>query len=284
MINRRTFLSTTVGTALGGLCLTSLGRASGKGLMKKIDKVGVQLYTVRREMAKDFEGTLQQIAAIGYKEVEFAGYYNRSPREVKAVLDRYGLASPAAHIPVKSLREELEQTIEAAKVVGHRYLVCPFLAPNERKSLGDYKSLTALLNRVGESCRKAGLQLAYHNHDFEFAPLDGKLPFDLLLAETDPKLVKLELDLYWITKAKQSPAAYFNKYPGRFELFHVKDMDNTPKGSFTEVGRGVIDFKQIFAQSKKAGVKHYFVEQDETPSSPFESLKVSYAYLSRVEF
>jgi len=284
MINRRTFLKTTTRGALGGLCLMSLGRAESKAAVRKINKVGLQLYTVRREMAKDFDGSLQKVAAVGYKEVEFAGYYERTPQQVKVVLDRYGLAAPSAHVALKALRDELEKSIEAAKVIGHRYLICPWLEPGERKTLDDYKKLAADLNRVGEACRKAGIQLGYHNHDFEFAPSDGKLPYDLLLAETDAKLVKMELDLYWITKAKQDPFAYFDKYPGRFELFHVKDMDQTPKQGFAEVGRGSIDFKRIFAAGQKAGVKHYIVEQDETPGSPFDSIKVSFDYLKQLEF
>ena len=140
------------------------------------------------------------------------------------------------------------------------------------------------LIRAGEDCKKAGIQFGYHNHDFEFAAMEGQMPFDYLLKQTDPKLVKIELDLYWITKARQQPEKYFAMYPGRFELFHVKDMDNTPKEFFAEVGRGLIDFKSIFQQSKKAGVKHYFVEQDETPGSPFDSIKISYDYLSKLKF
>ena len=284
MINRRTFLDTATRSALGSLCLTGIGGMEGRAAPKKLGKIGVQLYTVRNEMAKDFDGALRQVAAIGFKEVEFAGYYNRTPQQVKAALEQYGLTAPAAHASLKALREELTRTIEAAQVVGHRYLICPFLLPPERQTLDSYKRLAAFFNQVGESCRRADIRFGYHNHDFEFLPLEGQVPYDLLLAETDPKLVKMELDLYWIIKAGRTPAEYFAKHPGRFELFHVKDMDQTPRRHFTEVGRGTIDFKQIFAQGKRAGVKHYFVEQDETPGSPFESLKASFAHLRGVNF
>ena len=272
MTDRRQFLR----AAAGGMCLAGLG-------WKKLGAVGVQLYTVRRELGQDFEGTLGKIAAIGFREVEFAGYYDRTPEQVKATLDKLKLTAPSAHVPVAGLRDELAKHLAAAKVIGHHYLVCPWLAPEERKALSDYQQLAALLNRAGKACREAGLQLAYHNHDFEFMPLEGRLPFDLLLAETDPQLVKIELDLYWIAKANREPAAYFDKYPGRFELFHVKDMDKTPKQFFTEVGRGTIDFKAIFALGQKAGVKHYFVEQDESPA-PLESLKTSFTYLQGLDY
>ncbi len=182
------------------------------------------------------------------------------------------------------LRGDLNKAIGTAKAIGHEYVVCPYLDASERKTLDQYRQHAALFNKAGQACREVGLQFAYHNHDFEFVTMDGKMPFDLLLAETDPKLVKIELDLYWITRAGHDPLAYFDKHPGRFALFHVKDMDNTPKKFFTEVGRGTIDFKKIFAQSKKAGVTHYFVEQDQCPGSPFDSIKISFDNLRQMTF
>jgi sugar phosphate isomerase/epimerase len=250
----------------------------------KLSKIGVQLYTVRADMAKDFDGSLKKIAELGYKEVEFAGYYNRTPQQIKTLLDQLGLTAPSAHVPIDALRNSLDQTIETAKAIGHRYLICPFLMPPERKSLDQYKQHAALFNKAGEACKKAGIQFGYHNHDFEFKELEGKLPFDLLLAETDKNLVKIELDLYWIVYAKQDPLAYMAKYPDRFALFHVKDLDKTEKRGITEVGHGVIDFKTIFAKAPKGKIKHYFVEQDTTPGSPFDSLKVSIDYLKQLEF
>jgi sugar phosphate isomerase/epimerase len=235
-------------------------------------------------MEKDFEGTLGKVAAIGFKEVEFAGYFNRTPTQVKAALSNSGLLSPATHVTLQTMRDGWQKAIESAKSIGHKYMVLAYLFPNERGSLDDYKKLVNLLNRAGEDCRKADLRLGYHNHDFEFEPKDGVVPYDLLLKETDRRLVKMEMDLYWIAKAGQQPEKYFAQYPGRFELFHVKDMDRTSKQSFTEVGRGVIDFKRIFRESKQAGVKHYFVEQDETPGSPFDSIKISYDYLRQLRF
>ena len=250
---------------------------------KRLNRIGLQLYTLRNEMKADFTGTLQKVAATGYKEVEFAGYFDRKPQEVRDTLDRLGLTAPSSHFALASVRDDLNSLIETARIIGHKFVVCPFLAPNERQTLADYRKLSTVFNLVGEACRRAGIEFAYHNHDFEFVALDGKVPYDLLLAETDPKLVRMELDLYWMTKAGHDPVAYFRKHPGRFPLVHVKDMDNSPKKDFTEAGRGTIDFKTIFALSGKAGIRHYFVEQDRS-ASPLESIKISYDYLSKLEF
>ena len=283
-MNRRLFLSNACAGALGGLCLTKSNLMASIADKRKLSKIGLQLYTVRRELEKDFEGTLARVAALGFSEVEFAGYFNRTPQQVKSTLAKNNLTAPSVHVLPAVLRSNLEQTIDAAKTIGHQYVVCAYLLPEDRKSLDDYRRLVDLFNDAGRRLKKAGLQFCYHNHDFEFTPIDGKIPYDLILAGTDPKTVKMELDLYWITKAGQSPAKYFSTYPGRFPLVHVKDMDATPKRFFTEVGHGTINFKEIFADSDKAGIKHYFVEQDETPGSPFASIKMSIDYLKQLEF
>jgi sugar phosphate isomerase/epimerase len=283
-MNRRLFLNHAFAGALGGLSLTKSNLMASVAMKRKLSRIGLQLYTVRRELEKDFEGTLAKVATLGFSEVEFAGYFNRTPQQVKSVLAKNNLAAPSVHVLAAGLRGNLQQTIDAAKTIGHQFVVCAYLLPEERKSLDDYKKLVDLFNDAGGRLEKAGLQFAYHNHDFEFTPLENKTPYDLILAGTDPKTVKMELDLYWITKAGQSPLKYFSAHPGRFPLVHVKDMDATPKRFFTEVGRGTINFKEIFADSDKAGIKHYFVEQDETPGSPFESIKMSIDYLKQLEF
>ena len=283
-MNRRFFLNRVLQGAAGGLCLANTNLTAAFPNKRKLSTIGMQLYMVRRELEKDFEDTLTRVAALGYREVEFAGYFNHPPKEVKAQLVRHRLTSPAAHVELAALRGSLQGMIEAAHVIGHRYLLVAWSPPEVRKSPDDYKRLADLFNRTGEQMKKAGIQFAYHNHDFEFAPMGGQLPYDLLLERTDPELVKLEMDLYWIVKGGGNPFKYFERYPGRYHLLHVKDMDATPEHYFTEVGRGLIDFKSIFAGAGKAGVKHYFVEQDETPGSPFESLKMSMDYLKRLEF
>jgi sugar phosphate isomerase/epimerase len=290
-MNRRSFLGTlTAATILSQRFAWAVGD-------RRIEKVGLQLYTVRDLMKQDFEGTLAKVAGIGYKEVEFASYFNHSPAEVRAALDRNGLSAPSTHIDYKYLTvDRWPQVIESSKVIGHEYIVNPWIDDEVRKQADGWKRAAATFNRVGTSSKEAGIQFAYHNHWFEFEPVNGKIPYDILLAECDPNLVKMELDLCWITVGRQDPLKYFDRYPGRFPLVHVKDVTKLPPlpgpggqdfGSsmkeMTEVGSGIIDWKRIFEQSDKAGIKHYFVEHD-NPKAPLESIKTSYAYLERLRF
>jgi sugar phosphate isomerase/epimerase len=280
-MNRRHFVNRLALVAAGLSLYQQSARAAGR---KKLSKIGMQLYTVRRELEKDFEGTLKQVAALGYEEVEFAGYFGHKPGEVKAILKRLKLDAPAAHLSLAELRGDLRPSIDAAHTIGHRYLLLAWTPPEERRTLEQYRRLADLLNEAGARTLREGIQFAYHNHDFEFTPLEGQIPYDLLLERTDPRAVKLEMDLYWTVKGGANPVDYFERHPGRFHLLHVKDMDATPRRFFADVGKGVIDFKSIFAQSKKAGVRHYFVENDEPAGSPFESLRVSFEYLRKLEF
>jgi len=168
-------------------------------------------------------------------------------------------------------------------VVAEPFKMIAWIPPEQRRTLDDYKRAAERLNRAATEDKSAGLEFAYHNHDFEFAPLDGKLPYDVLLAETDPKLVQLEMDLYWIVKGGQDPLAYFARWPGRFPMVHVKDSAGPPDHRMVEVGAGKIDFKKIFAQRDQAGIRHFFVEQDEA-ADPFASIRASCEYLKRLEF
>ena len=195
-----------------------------------------------------------------------------------------GVTAPAGHFALAALSADVNKVIDTAKAAGHGIVICPFLMPNERKTLDDYKKLCAVLNKSGEACKKAGLAFGYHNHDFEFKELEGKLPYDLILAECDKNTVKMEMDLGWITHAGKDPLTYFAKYPGRFITVHVKDMDASQKQITMELGRGKVDFKRILAKSKQAGVQHYFVEQDNTSLTPLESIKISMEYLKKLEF
>ena len=179
-----------------------------------------------------------------------------------------------------TMLHDWDKAIEDAKEVGLKYMVCAWLSPDERGTLEHYKKVADDLNAAGEKCKKAGIQLCYHNHNFEFEQQDGKYPYDILMA-TDKDLVKMEMDIYWITKAGQDPIALFKKYPGRFPLWHVKDMDKTPQQNFTEVGNGIIDFKKIFKYKDLAGMKYFFVEQDMTPGDPFVSIKESIDYIKK---
>jgi sugar phosphate isomerase/epimerase len=286
MIDRRTFMG-TMGAAY--LASTRMRAAS-------IQRVGAQLYTVRDAMQKDFEGTLAKVAAIGYKEVEFAGYFDKSPQQIKEILSRNGLTSPSAHIDYPSLTGDAwAKAIEGAKTIGHDYLINAWVDESVRKEPGSWKRIAETYNRAGEISKKSGIQFAYHNHNFEFEPVDGKLPYDFLLETCDPKLVQMEMDLCWITSAGKDPLDYFRRYPGRFPLVHVKGLSKKPaQGAatpipqvlpdITDVGHNdIIDWKRIFAHSKEAGIKHSFVEHD-VPKDPFASLKASYEYLSTLQF
>ena len=280
-MNRRTLLR-ALAYGFGGAIL--LDKINITAEAAKLSKIGLQLYTVRRELKQDFEGTLRKVAALGIKEVEFTDYFGQNPARVKELLKNLKIAAPSVHTNTKTLRDGLAKAIEDAKIIGHQYLVLGWLPEEERKSLDDYKRLVELINKAGEECGKAGLRFAYHNHDFEFKELEKQIPYDLILAETDAAKVKMELDLYWISKAGFDPLAYIEKHPKRFPMVHVKDMDATPKKYFTEAGRGTINFGKIFAKADTAGIKHYYIEQDETPAAPLKSVEISLKYLKELRF
>lgn len=250
----------------------------------RLERIGIQLYTLRRELARDPDGTLARVAEIGFREVEFAGYPPGPPAELRRRLERLGLRAPSSHVALRAADPAWERTLETAAAVGQRYVVVAFVSPAERGSLDDWKRVAARFNQAGEAARRRGLVFCYHNHDFEFVPLEGRIPYDVLLSETDPRLVQLELDLYWITKGGQDPLDYFAKWPGRFPLVHVKDMDATPRRYFADLGTGTINFARIFRQAKPAGIRHYFYEQDETPGDPFASAAASLGYLRGLRF
>lgn len=244
-----------------------------------VSVAGLGLYTVRSEMEKSVEATLERVARIGYKEVEFAGYFGKSPGEIAAILKSNGLTSPSVHVPLADIRGKLNEVMEAATTIGHRYLVCPWVGEEERGAADDWRRIAAELNKAAEAASRGGFLMAYHNHDFEFAPIAGTNAYSILLAELDPRLVQIELDLYWATKAGQDPVALFKANPGRFPMVHVKDMARD--GSFAEVGAGTIDFRRIFAQARLAGIRHYYVEHDQ-PKDVFQSITQSYRGLRRI--
>ena len=271
--------ASSAGTATGAV-------AAGATTGAKIRPIGVQLYTVRDEMQKDVAATLARVAQIGYTEVEFAGYFDKTPTEIRAILDRNGLTAPSAHIPLQMLQGNLAGVIDAAKTIGHQYVICPWLDPSQRGSTADaWRSFARTLNDIGRNVQQAGLQFGYHNHDFEFSSVGGTmLPFEILASETDPSLVKFEMDLYWATKAGQDPLSWFAKYPGRFPLVHVKDAKGADK-AMAPVGGGNIDWRRIFTQRTQAGIQHYFVEHDNAadfPGGSFASITASYQYLSNL--
>ena len=298
-MKRRTFIETSIAAAALATGPASLFAAQ-ESHARKLKAIGLQLYTVRSEMPKDFEGTIAKVSSTGYKEVEFAGYYKHTPKEVRAILEKDGLSAPSTHIPYPDVENKWPETLEEAHEIGHKYIVCPWIDEKQRNADG-WKRAAELFNKAGEASQKAGIQFAYHNHSFEFAPVEGlggKLAYDYLLEQTDPKFVKMEMDLCWISVAGKDPLSYFAKYPGRFPMVHVKDYVNDPnatssyagatgsvafKGRLEDVGKGTIDFKRIFEASDKGGIKHYFVENDDA-KQPFEDIKISYDYLEGMRF
>ncbi|PYP19391.1 MAG: sugar phosphate isomerase/epimerase [Gemmatimonadetes bacterium] len=277
-MERREFVQTMAGA---GLAIACTGRSRAPRAAR-LDKVGIQLYTVRDQMKADFEGTLAHIAEIGYKEVEFAGYFDHSAADVKAILTRHGLAAPSTHVAFEN-DEKWKAALDTAKTIGHEYIVMPWIPQERRKTLDDWKNFAQVFNHAAQMAHDAGIQFAYHNHDFEFPKMDGQVPYDVLLQNTDPKLVQLEIDLYWITKAGQDPLAYFSRWPGRVPLVHVKDSAGPPEHKMVDVGQGKIEWKRIFAKREQAGIKHFFVEHDQPPQ-PFDDIAASYKYLSQLEF
>jgi len=288
MITRRSLLK-QIGLFTAGTVLIKDANAFSFAGNKK---VGVQLYTVRDQIAKDAKGTLRKIAGLGFKEVENFGYngkfFGMEPAEYKALLSELKMKAISGHymygnfgnkkIP-GTILNGWDQAVTDAAAIGQKYMVVAYLLPEERTSINDYKKIAAELNIAGKKCKDAGIQLCYHNHDFEFQEIDGQIPFDILTKETDPSLVKIELDLYWVMKAGKDPIELFNQHKGRIALWHVKDMDKTESKNFTEVGNGVIDFTTIFKNAELSGMKHFFVEQDVCPGSPFDSIKMSIDYI-----
>jgi sugar phosphate isomerase/epimerase len=279
-VNRRTFLQSTA----AGLATLGLPRpAGGVPQLTGLDRIGVQLYTVRDAVQRDLEGTLARVAAIGYQEVEFAGYAGRTAAQVRDAVRRAGLSAPSAHVPLAALGPGWDRVLNDAHTIGHRYLVIAWLDEKDRSNLDAYRRIADRLNRAGEAASRGGLRFAYHNHAFEFTPMENRLPYDVLLESTDPAHVLLELDLYWITKGGQDPLAYFARWPGRFRLVHVKDSAGPPEHRMADVGAGTIEWARIFARSKQAGIEHFFVEHDDPPD-PFASIAASHAYLSDLQF
>jgi sugar phosphate isomerase/epimerase len=284
---RRAFLR-LAGGALGALVIapgTSALRVLGGaaptigGRAPMPDRIGIQLYTVRKLMARDAAATLEKLATIGYKEVEFAGLYGKSARDMRGLLDRNRLAAPSSHIGTAEMRGDWERTLADALTLGQSYITCAWIDDVDRTPDG-YRKIAELFNRSGEAARKAGLQLCYHNHDFEFERMGDTVPYDLLLRDCDPDLVKMEMDIFWLVKGGRDPIEYFKWYPGRFPLVHVKDMDAT--GKMVNVGKGVIGFPGIFAHAAQAGIEHCFVEHDE-PKDPLATARASYEYLHSLQ-
>jgi sugar phosphate isomerase/epimerase len=251
---------------------------------ERIERIGVQLYTVRSEMAKDVAATIARVAQIGYKEVEFAGYFRLEPARIRELLDANSLTSPSVHTAIEILERDFNAQAAAAKVIGHEVLIVPSLNTSTLTTIDAWKEVAKRFNTLGRKAHDAGLRFAFHNHAVEPIPVNGTRPYDVLLAETDPALVDFEMDLYWMIKAGGDPLAYFESNPGRFIAVHVKDATAAPELAMRDVGAGAVDWKAIFAKRAKAGIRYFIVEHDAPTPDPFTSITASYDYLAKLTF
>ena len=240
---------------------------------------GIQLYTLRSLMRTDFEGTLAALAEMGYREVEFAGTFGRSGAQVKAILDRLGLRAPAQHVGLDAFQTDAARVLEEAAAMGNQYVIVAWIPADMRRTLREWRQTAEQFNRIGAAAAAAGIQFGYHNHDYEFTPVEGRIPFDVLLEETDRDRVRYELDLFWIAKGGQDPAAYLERHAGRFQLTHVKDM--AADGSMVDPGAGVMDFARLLPLAWEKGVRHYFIEHDE-PGDALATARAGVALLNRL--
>jgi sugar phosphate isomerase/epimerase len=290
MMNRRTLLQQAGALASAALIFP-------RPQQHRRYKLGLQLFTMRAAMARDVEGTLKRAAGMGYQEFETYGldpegmrYYGLPAKAFAQLLRDNNLTTPSGHYDLNrfvassddELKRYVDRCIEGAQALGQTYITWPLVDEGFR-TIEKFKVVAQRLNRAGGQIKKAGLQLAYHNHDFEFVEQDGQLGYDVILKETDPALVKMQMDLYWIARgSKITPHEWFKRYPGRFVMWHVKDLHRTNRG-YTEVGNGTIDFTRIWPDAELAGLKHFFVEQGGNfTHDPFRSIADSAEYVKRV--
>jgi sugar phosphate isomerase/epimerase len=297
MITRRHFLE---GSSLAALVAMSGARSfaaeAGTGPLGRA--IGLQLYTVRDVAAKDLTGTLAKLQTIGYREVETAGFYGKSGKEMRKILADHGMTAPSAHSSMGDIQKDMQKLVDGAAEVGARYFICAFpslpgnkpLSAPKDITLDDWKWNAEQLNKLGEVAKKAGLQAGYHNHNMEFRTFNGAIAFDHLLKLTDPKLVTIELDLGWVVTAGLDPAKFLKQYADRISLLHVKDVRKDAvttvdevKAQTTEVGRGKIDWNRVFAACDPQRLKHYFVEQENFTGPSVDAVRASFEYLSTLK-
>ncbi len=303
--SRRDFLRVSATGALGAFALSSFSNIPGEKEVfdsmaadPKSFGIGLQLYTIRDAMAKDVPGSLKKVSDIGYKYLELAGYangkfYDYEPAEFKKMVNDLGMEILSSHTQVEAEGITLDNAKKMADdhaLLGVKYCMQPWVVEEARKTIASYQNMVSDWNKVGAIMKKNGIQFGYHNHNFEFDNVEGKIPyFDIMMAELDPDLVTMEIDLFWTTKAGQDPIEIFKKYPGRFQLFHMKDMFTkeapffTTNGvkDFAPVGAGLIDFKKILAAKDIAGMKYMIVEQDRSKDNkPFDDIKTSITNLT----
>lgn len=280
---RRKFLATVVGVgaglAAGARAVAALERVAPR--REKLSRVGIQLYTLRRVAQRDLAGTLGHLSRIGYKEIEFAGYYNRPAAEVREILKANGLTAPSVHVGIDAIEKASAKLFEESRIVGHEWITVASLPSGPMATVDDLKRIAERFTRAAALVKEAGFSFAFHNHDAELRKIGDEVPLDVLVRETDPALVSYEMDIYWVVNGGGNPLELLARHPGRFRMLHVKDSAGPPDHRMVDVGVGTIDFKTIFARSK--GVEHYFVEHDQ-PADPIASATASFNYLNSLSF
>ena len=281
-LSRRKVLQLLAAGVAGSAILPLLARAESSGFAerRRIGRIGLQLYTVRSALAKDLEGTIAAVAAAGITELEFAGYYNKSPAWWRELLKQHGLTAPSTHEALPATDSGWPAILDRANSMGHDIVIVPFVGNSYRGSRDNWLKLSERLDIGALKAKAAGLQFAYHNHDFEFAPVDGTTGYEILTSQTDKALVKLELDMYWAVKAGHDPLAIMTQHSGRVICCHVKDASAAPERTMLDVGAGTIDFKTLLAKGRTLGLQHWFIEHDQ-PTNPLASVKASAAAMLR---
>jgi sugar phosphate isomerase/epimerase len=277
MLTRRKFLQNNSMLALGTVLMPSLNFGNDY-----LANVGLQLYSVRKEMLEAPVVTLQKLAAMGIKQLESAGsekghYYGLTPQEIRNIAKDMGMTVRSGHV---QLDANWSKTLQEALDAGQEYLIVSSL-PSSGQTIDNYKKVAEQFNDAGAEAKSAGIRLGYHNHDYEFAQEKGTVLYDVLLEETEPSFVCMELDLGWVIAAGKDPLQYFKKYPGRFPLWHLKDM-NLKKKMNTEFGKGSLNIKAMFAGAKQSGLRYFFIEQEEYSVNAFESIRYDLNYLKSV--
>lgn len=324
MVDRRNFMKSAAALAIGSAMTGYESILKTPAAPIALDRIGVGLFTIPHMLEQNFAEAMKKLADIGYKEVEFfgpypfsvpeaheswkpvaetiglsqSGYFGHTPQQARAILDENGLSSPSMHIDLRTLQTHLDEVAEAAQAMGQRYAGIAAIPPEERMSLDDYKRTADVFNELGMRMDEAGLKFMYHNHGYGLVEMEGEIPFNLLLERTDPNVVVMEMDVFWMTAGRADPVAYLEAYPGRFRLMHIKDMTEVvqfagdggdpsqwielfPK--MTDAGSGVLDLAAIIAQARKSGVEHYYLERD-LASDADRTLESSYQFLSSLEF
>jgi sugar phosphate isomerase/epimerase len=290
-MNRRQFVQSASMAAAGMLALGACGGEKKKEAAQEVltaRSLGLQLYSLRDVMHTDPKGVLDKLAAFGYQELEHYSYrdgqiFGLSFADFNQHAKALGMRVVSGHYGLDQIKGDTwKQAIDDANAIAQPYMIVPYINAEQRQTIDDYKRIIDDLNQAGEIATQAGIRFGYHNHDFEFATVDGQIPYDLMLETLDPKNVCMELDLYWVVYARLDPITYFQKYPKRFEAWHIKDMDKQDRTRNADVGSGSIDFKAILAQADLSGCKHFFVEQESYPGASIDSIEASAKYMKTI--